>query len=315
MAGNNTEVVSMTDILFGSEWSVDRTISFMNQWVPTSYKIVAGYLCMVYFGQKMMRNREAFHLEGLLALWNLCFSFFSGLATYKLAPELFWSIRNLGIVVDRNVMREELEEFFFEGSYCENAEYYLNPSTGWWGWMFVMSKAPELGDTLFLILRKRPVIFVHWYHHALTFLYAQITYSELQAWCRWSLALNLAVHTVMYFYFAIRAMHFKTPRYVAKFITSIQIIQFIINVIIFAHLFYIKYYGTVPSCNVTWNVLSIGGLMYLSYLYLFMDFFYNAYIVRKPVAKVQEVQPEVAHVCEKKTLLPSANSVSAKKNA
>ena len=52
-------------------------------------------------------------------------------------------------------------------------------------------------------------------------------------------------------YFGIRALNFKTPRYVAKFITSIQIIQFIINVAIFAHLFYIKYYEKVPFCNVT----------------------------------------------------------------
>lgn len=294
MASNNTEFVGMTDILFGTEWSVDRTVSFMKHWVPTSYKITAGYLCMVYFGQKMMRNREAFHLEGLLALWNLTFSIFSGLAVYKLVPELIWAISNLGVV----------------GSYCENANYYLNPSTGWWGWMFVMSKAFELGDTLFLVLRKRPVIFVHWYHHALTFVYAQITYSELQAWCRWSLPLNLIVHTVMYFYFAVRAMHFKTPRYVAKFITSIQIIQFIINVAIFGHLFYIKYYETVPYCNVTWNVLTIGGLMYLSYLYLFMDFFYNAYIVRKPVGGV--TKSEIADLPEKKTMLPAVNLLSKK---
>lgn len=51
----------------------------------------------------------------------------------------------------------------FTGSYCFNANYYTDPLTGYWGWMFVMSKAPELGDTMFLILRKRPVIFLHWY--------------------------------------------------------------------------------------------------------------------------------------------------------
>ncbi|VDK25239.1 unnamed protein product [Anisakis simplex] len=116
--------------------------------------------------------------------------------------------------------------------------------------MFVMSKAPELGDTLFLVLRKRPVIFMHWYHHALTFLYAQVTYSEKQAWCRWSLALNLSVHTIMYFYFAIRALHFKTPRAIAQFITTIQIVQFVINCYIFAHLFYIKYTDSIPECQV-----------------------------------------------------------------
>ncbi len=84
------------------------------------------------------------------------------------------------------------------GSYCDNARYYLDPFTGYWGWLFVMSKTPELGDSLFLVLRKRPLIFMHWYHHALTFLYGQVTYAEEQAWCRWSLAMNLIVHTIMY---------------------------------------------------------------------------------------------------------------------
>lgn len=39
------------------------------------------------------------------------------------------------------------------GTYCNNNDYYTDASTGFWGWAFVMSKAPELGDTIFLVLR------------------------------------------------------------------------------------------------------------------------------------------------------------------
>lgn len=294
MVSDTMDYIGMTDILFGSEWNVDKTISFMGHWVPTSFKITAAYLGMVYFGQKFMRNRAAFELDGLLAAWNFVFSIFSGISAYKLIPELVWAVRSLGFV----------------GSICENANYYNDPSTGYWGWMFVMSKALELGDTLFLILRKRPVIFMHWYHHALTFLYAQITYQEKQAWCRWSLALNLTVHTIMYFYFGVRALHFKTPRQFAKFITSIQIIQFVISCYIFGYLFYIKYTESLPECQVTWNVLTIGGLMYLSYLYLFINFFYNAYIAKKPTGKFDEKQTEA--VLEKKMFLPANRNLRCK---
>ncbi|RCN33149.1 GNS1/SUR4 family protein [Ancylostoma caninum] len=153
-----------------------------------------------------------------------------------------------------------------------------------------MSKAPELGDTMFLVLRKKPVIFMHWYHHALTFVYAAITYSEHQAWARWSLALNLTVHTIMYFYFGVRALKIQTPRPVAKFITTIQIVQFVISCYIFAHLVVIKTYNQIPDCAVSWNVLSIGGLMYLSYLYLFAEFFYNAYIKKRSPTKSTKSQ-------------------------
>ncbi|KHJ89725.1 GNS1/SUR4 family protein [Oesophagostomum dentatum] len=40
-----------------------------------------------------------------------------------------------------------------------------------WACMFAFSKIAELGDTLFLALRKRPVIFLHWYHHAVVLIY------------------------------------------------------------------------------------------------------------------------------------------------
>ncbi|CAD5218241.1 unnamed protein product [Bursaphelenchus okinawaensis] len=265
---NVTGQVAVADILLANDWNLERTITFMQHWVPTSYKITMAYLLVIFAGQKIMRKVQAFDnwmMDLILALWNLSFSIFSGIAAYKLLPELFHSLRTTGFV----------------GSYCNKLDYYTDPTTGYWGWMFVMSKAPELGDTLFLVLRKRPVIFMHWYHHALTFVYAQVTYSETQAWCRWSLALNLFVHTVMYFYFAVRALHIKTPRWVAKFITTIQIIQFVISCYIFSHLVYIKAFDTIPSCQASWNVLGLGGLMYLSYLYLFAQFFYNAYIAKK----------------------------------
>lgn len=267
-----SESVSFTDVFLG-EWNLDRTISFMQHFVPTTYTITAAYLAMIYVGQKLMRNVKAFELDMTLAVWNFIFSIFSGIAAYKLVPELLGVWYNHGVVA----------------SYCDNHEYYTDPSTGYWGWMFVMSKLPELGDTVFLVLRKKPVIFMHWFHHALTFVYAQITYSEKQAWARWSLGLNLTVHTIMYFYFAVRALKVSLPRPVAKFITTIQITQFVISCWIFGHVTYIKATGVRPV-DASWNVLSIGGVMYVIYLYLFSEFFYNAYIKKRSPTKAAAKQ-------------------------
>ena len=42
-------------------------------------------------------------------------------------------------------------------SYIENDRV-----SGFWSSLFVLSKVPELGDTIFIVLRKQPLIFLHW---------------------------------------------------------------------------------------------------------------------------------------------------------
>ncbi|KHN74207.1 Elongation of very long chain fatty acids protein 6 [Toxocara canis] len=114
MGADMTQLITLSDILFADDWDVDRTITFMSLWVPTSFKITVAYLAMVYFGQKMMRNKAAFELDRLLALWNLSFSIFSAVAAYRLIPELIWALNNLGFVGN--------------DVYCRN-KHYLDNST------------------------------------------------------------------------------------------------------------------------------------------------------------------------------------------
>jgi len=82
-------------------------------------------------------------------------------------------------------------------------------------------------------------------------------------------------------YFFVRALKYRTPAWIAQFVTTIQIVQFVINCAIFAHLFVIKLTHSRPDCACSWFALSLGGIMYCSYLYLFAQFFYRAYIAKK----------------------------------
>jgi hypothetical protein len=143
MSFNRSEYVSLGDVLLAPDWNLARTTSFMQEnWVPTSYKITLAYLAIVYLGQKWMEKLPGLDnrpMNAFLALWNFTFSAFSGVAAYRLLPELFYTLKDYG----------------FTGSMCHNGNYYTDPITGFWGWMFVMSKMPELGDTMFLIVRKK----------------------------------------------------------------------------------------------------------------------------------------------------------------
>jgi hypothetical protein len=42
--------------------------------------------------------------------------------------------------------------------------------------IFCISKVPELIDTLFIVLRKQKLIFLHWFHHATVLIYSWYRY-------------------------------------------------------------------------------------------------------------------------------------------
>ena len=69
-------------------------------------------------------------------------------------------------------------------------------------------------DTLFIVLRKQELILLHWYHHATVLIYCWHSYKGLQSTGRWFSTMNYLVHSLMYTYYACRAMRFKIPRFV-----------------------------------------------------------------------------------------------------
>uniref|UniRef100_A0A1B0D5J0 Elongation of very long chain fatty acids protein n=1 Tax=Phlebotomus papatasi TaxID=29031 RepID=A0A1B0D5J0_PHLPP len=101
--------------------------------------------------------------------------------------------------------------------------------SGFWTWLFVLSKLPELGDTIFIVLRKQPLIFLHWYHHITVLMYSWFSYTEYTASARWFIVMNYCVHSLMYSYYALRAMRFHPPRFISMLITTLQLTQMVIG--------------------------------------------------------------------------------------
>ena len=71
------------------------------------------------------------------------------------------------------------------------------------------------GDTLFIILRKQQLIFLHWYHHITVLCYVWYSYMDHTAPGQWFLVMNYTVHALMYTYYAFRSMKFKISKWVS----------------------------------------------------------------------------------------------------
>ncbi|XP_062902429.1 very long chain fatty acid elongase 6 isoform X4 [Mobula hypostoma] len=159
-------------------------------------------------------------------------------------------------------------------SVCDQG-FYNGPISKFWAYAFVLSKAPELGDTIFIILRKQKLIFLHWYHHITVLLYSWYSYKDMVAGGGWFMTMNYGVHAVMYSYYALRAAGFRVSRKFAMFITMTQITQMLLGCIVNYLVYEWMQQGQCPSHmhNIVWS-----SLMYLSYFVLFCQFFHGAYL-------------------------------------
>ncbi|CAG0924746.1 unnamed protein product, partial [Notodromas monacha] len=143
--------------------------------------------------------------------------------------------------------------------------------------MFAISKVPELLDTAFIVLRKRPLIFLHWYHHITVLMYTWYAVSCVIGPGRWFVTMNFIVHSVMYSYYALRARGIHTPKAVSMIITTMQILQMAIGCVVNATAYKIRFVDGIEACRISWNDILSSLLLYSSYLYLFALFFRNSY--------------------------------------
>jgi len=148
-----------------------------------------------------------------------------------------------------------------------------------WTILFVLSKFAELMDTFFIVVHKKPLIFLHWYHHITVLLYCWVAFQEKTPSAVFFGPINAAVHTIMYCYYFLMAIKMKPKWMNAMWITVAQLAQMVVGVSVSLTSFY--YYMTDESCAVTKNTIISASLMYGSYLYLFASFFVKRYLKSK----------------------------------
>lgn len=244
---------------FESDFIHQETRTWMQDNWTMAFYYVGIYMVLIFGGQFLMQNRPRFELRGMLVLWNTLLATFSIMGACRTLPEFIHSLTKHGLY----------------HSVCIPSFIEQDKVSGFWTWMFVLSKLPELGDTIFIVLRKQPLIFLHWYHHITVLLYSWFSYTEYTASARWFIVMNYCVHSLMYSYYALRAMGYSPPKKIAMVITSLQLLQMVIGcgVNFWAHQL-LQNHG---ECHITPFNIKLSIAMYFSYFVLFARFFYKSY--------------------------------------
>ena len=263
---SSTKVLGYETNLFSFEKNFDPDafhVWTVKNWDRTiTYSII--YVIAIFTTQYFMKERRKFELRGPLICWSGILAIFSMAGAVRTLPELLNVLNNEG----------------WYPSMC-NPSYFRSDPTSFWAFMFVVSKVYELGDTIFIVLTKKPLIFLHWYHHISVMVYVWYSYTDHTAPGRWFMVMNYIVHSFMYTYYMLRAMKFQVPRFVNVCITTMQIIQMVMGMVVNYSVYMAKVKGL--PCNQTDFNLTLCSLMYFSYFYLFSQFFYNTYLKAKPV--------------------------------
>ncbi|CAA9987470.1 fatty acid elongase, putative [Plasmodium knowlesi strain H] len=229
-------------------------------WVPGKGRELAGkyektillisllYIPVVLILQKVMRKRKEIEAKALKVAWNVCLSVFSLIGVLLI------------LIYDPSVLKSII---------LEETEY--KPETRAVISIFTLTKVVEYGDTIFLILKKKKLTFLHSYHHLSVVIYCLYSQKELVSHAHYFVFLNLVVHTIMYFYFGFIYIVPKILYKVRRFITCLQILQMFIGI-------FISYYAIKNVDNEIYVKNAIASLaLYLTYAILFLNFYFNNY--------------------------------------
>ncbi|EGC28573.1 hypothetical protein DICPUDRAFT_159984 [Dictyostelium purpureum] len=237
------------------------------QIVPT---VLAVYLITIFSIKFFMRNRKPFSLKNITILHNIILC--------------LWSLAMcVGIIYE--VIKRSVAEGSPLFTFCEAAKGYDNGVSYYWSYIFYISKFYELLDTVIIVLKKKPLIFLHVYHHCIVvWLCWYFLYSgwNLQLWV---VFLNTFVHVFMYYFY------FQSARGISvwwkKYITKIQILQFCCLGV--AGVLHVTAINTV-GCVTHYPCFAAAYSINFSFLFLFTQFYKKSYSGPK---KAQEVAKKI----------------------
>lgn len=226
-------------------------------WAPMG--ACALYTLAVVHAPEGVKQKDSALVRRSLVAWNVGMAFFSAWCTAVALPHLVNGPRG---IATRGLV----------SAICSDALWFSTGVEGRVAVAFTMSKFIELGDTAFLVLRKRNLTHLHTFHHAATLVLTWALFERRASTGLIFIAMNAFIHTVMYTYYA--AVLFPRVRAVllphSHWITVMQITQMLIG--IFVNLLAAREIIAGRYCQVSPICVCSAGLLYSIYACMFVLF-------------------------------------------
>ena len=189
---------------------------------------------------------------------------------------MLWS---LGMLIGLTVAGwAQLSTYGIASLFCAATEHETAGPMQYCLYIFYISKFYELLDTVLMVLKKKPLGFLHVYHHTIVL---AMTWSWLHYRLNFAclgMFANCLVHTFMYYYYYASAQGAKV--WFKQYITTMQLVQFAVSFLL-----------TVVFKYVAMNGPCIGGDFFgpleftvaanISFFFLFIRFFIQTYQSKK----------------------------------
>jgi len=237
------------------------------------------YLVVVFGLQYLMKDRKKFELNSIVPVHNFFLSALSLIMMLGMVIPLSQLL--LETISSQSPTKLPLTELYL----CDPAKKLATGTQVFFFYIFFLSKYYEFLDTIIIVLKKRPVIFLHVYHHCITVL-LMFVMLENEVAVQWLAATaNCSVHIPMYYYYAMSSLGKNV--WWKKYITKMQIMQFVLDITANCVGFY-YYLVDGKTCSGALSAWVFGQLILISFLVLFLFFYRSTY---KKTPTTQQNQP------------------------
>lgn len=144
--------------IFFEEYDYDKARQWLVDTEPFLLKCVAVYVIAIFSIKYVMRDRKPFDLQTPLTVWNALLAVFSILGFVFTTPTFLSVISEHGLQRKSSYAEKPVRHTRHLDTYTHISDMQKGKTAGYWTFLWVVSKIPELVDTLFIVARKRPLM-------------------------------------------------------------------------------------------------------------------------------------------------------------